>query len=195
MSVETGTKHGKHSRDLCIQFLTRNYLPENDFQDVLTAIENHDRKDYTGNTGANDLLNILSVADDLDALGFIGIYRYLEIYLTRGINPEELGHMIKENAGKRFDNFIKTFGFTPELVNKQSKRYKILDSFFHEYNNQVSYYHFGGNNPSGYCGVVEVLTEMLQKKISLNDLCRERKKYFQDTVILWFLEGLATELS
>ena len=32
---------------------------------------------------------ILSVADDLDAFGFTGIYRYLEIYLTRGINPED----------------------------------------------------------------------------------------------------------
>jgi hypothetical protein len=44
----TGTIHGKHSRDLFIQFLTKNHQPENDFQDVPTAIDNHDRKDYTG---------------------------------------------------------------------------------------------------------------------------------------------------
>jgi hypothetical protein len=44
----TGTRHGKHSRDLCIQFLTKNHHSENDFQDVFTAIEYHDRKDYSG---------------------------------------------------------------------------------------------------------------------------------------------------
>ena len=38
-----------------------------------------------------NLLTILSVADDLDAFGFIGIYRYSEIYLTRGIDPEKIG--------------------------------------------------------------------------------------------------------
>jgi hypothetical protein len=32
------------------------------------------------------MLTILSVADDLDAFGYIGIYRYIEIYLERGIN-------------------------------------------------------------------------------------------------------------
>ena len=39
----------------------------------------------------NDLLTILSVSDDLDAFGYIGIYRYTEIYLTRGIDPEKIG--------------------------------------------------------------------------------------------------------
>ena len=32
----------------------------------------------------NELLTILSVADDLDAFGFSGIFRYSEIYLIRG---------------------------------------------------------------------------------------------------------------
>ena len=44
---------------------------------------------------------MLSVADDLDAFGFTGIYRYSEIYLMRGINPNQLGHLIIENAAKQ----------------------------------------------------------------------------------------------
>src|SRR5450759_281280 len=47
MSVESGIRHGKHSKDLCIQFLTKNNLPLNDFQDVLEAIENHDNKELS----------------------------------------------------------------------------------------------------------------------------------------------------
>ena len=45
-------------------------------------------KIYLRRQDRNDLLTVLSVADDLDAFGFTGIYRYSEIYLTRGINPD-----------------------------------------------------------------------------------------------------------
>lgn len=195
MSVDPGIRHGHHSRDLCIQFLTNNHLPENEYQDVLEAIENHDRKDYTGNTSVNDLLTILSVADDLDAFGFTGIYRYSEIYLTRGINPEEIGHLIKDNAGKRFDNFVKTFGFADELVLKHKKRFDILDNFFNEYNNQVISYKFGGQHPAGYCGVIEVLLNLINNKKALKEFWNESEKYSYDPVIRCFLEGLAFELS
>ena len=101
MSVEPGPRHGKHSRELCLQFLDKNNLPEKDYQDVLDTIENHDRKEYTSKTGKNDLLTVLSVADDLDAFGFAGIYRYSEIYLTRGITPSQIGYLILENARKK----------------------------------------------------------------------------------------------
>ena len=195
MSVETGIRHGKHSRDHCIQFLTKNQLPENDFKDVLTAIENHDIKDYPGNNNKNDLLTILSVADDLDAFGFTGIFRYSEIYLTRGINPEEIGHLIRDNAGKRFNNFVKTFGFIDGLVQKHRKRYDILDNFFNEYNNQVTSYQFGDQNPSGYCGVVEMLLYLIRNKKTLKEFCMELEKYSQNPVILWFFNELASELT
>jgi hypothetical protein len=194
MSVETGISHGKQSRDLCIQFLDQNAFPLDGYNDVLEAIENHDRKDYTGNTNVNDLLTILSVADDLDAFGFTGIYRYSEIYLTRGINPEEIGHLIIENAGKRFDNFVKTFGFTDELVQKHKKRYEILDNFFIEYNKQVGSYPFGGQHPAGYCGVVELLSQMIKVKIGLKELYTVVEKHTKDQVIQRFLNGLKSEI-
>jgi HD superfamily phosphodiesterase len=130
MSVETGIRHGKHSRDLCIEFLSKNNFALNNYSDVLAAVEDHDRKDYSGDNLIKDLLTILSVADDLDAFGFTGIFRYSEIYLERGIKPAVIGHLILDNAGNRFDNFVNTFGFETELVRKHKKRYDILTDFF-----------------------------------------------------------------
>jgi HD superfamily phosphodiesterase len=195
MSVETGVRHGIHSRDLCIRFLNQHNLSVNEYSDVLETIENHDRKDYTGDSHVSNLLNILSVADDLDAFGFIGIFRYSEIYLKREIDTGEIGTLIKENAGNRFNNYVKTFGSNNELVQKHKKRYLILDDFFNKYNSQVTLYHFGSSLPSGYCGVIEVLLEMIQKEILLRDLRVERLKYLHDPVICWFFEGLENELS
>jgi HD superfamily phosphodiesterase len=108
MSVEPGIKHGIHSRDICIRFLELNHLDSKDNSDILEAIEYHDIKDYSSNKNANELLKILSLADDLDAFGFTGIYRYTEIYLIRGISQLEIGHLIRKNASGRFENFKKT---------------------------------------------------------------------------------------
>ena len=194
MSVDSGTKHGKHSRNLCLQFLAKNNLPENDFPDVLAAIEYHDNKDYNNNIPPNNLLTILSVSDDLDAFGYTGIFRYVEIYLTRGINPEKIGPQIRENAERRFSNFIKTFGSIEEIVQKYKKRYMILDNFFNKYDKQVPSYHFGTIHPSGYCGVVEIILFLIDNKLSLKDYYLEPEKYSDDPVILWFFDELKSEL-
>jgi hypothetical protein len=194
MSVESGPRHGKHSRDLCIQFLNKNNLDENDYTDVLETIENHDRKDYTSETGINDLLTILSVADDLDAFGFTGIYRYSEIYLTRGINPHETGHLIRESAERRFNNFIKNFGADNNYVQKHRERYKILDNFFMHYNKQVNSYNFEADYPEGYCGVIQLLILLIRNKMLLKDLFAQAGKYRNDDIIFPFLENLKLEL-
>ena len=88
-----------------VSSLRNTILMKNDYKDVLETIENHDNKDYPqAAEGISALLNVLSVADDLDAFGFTGIYRYSEIYLARGINPLKLGNLIRENAAGRFEN-------------------------------------------------------------------------------------------
>ena len=194
MSVDPGVRHGKHSRNLCTQFLVKNNLPQNDWQVVLETIENHDNKDYTDKTYMNELLTILSVADDLDAFGFTGIFRYSEIYLTRGIDPEEIGYLIRENAENRFDNFVKTFGSESEIVQKHRMRFNILDSFFLRYNEQIPSYHFGTPNPSGYCGVIEIFMFLENNKLQLNDFFTEPGRYSDDPVILKFFSGLEKEI-
>lgn len=143
MVIDPGTRHGSFSRELCLQFMKENKLSESDFPDLLEAIEDHDNKEYNDTTGNNILLSILSVADDLDAFGYTGVYRYLEIYLLRGIEPNRIGTLIIENAGRRFENFLKAFGDNQELVNKHRARYTILIDFFLNYNREVSTYPAG----------------------------------------------------
>jgi HD superfamily phosphodiesterase len=194
MSIEHGIRHGQHSRNLCLQFLVKNHLPENDYKNVLEAIENHDNKDYLEEPYKNDLLTILSVSDDLDAFGITGIFRYSEIYLVRGISPEKIGSLIRENAEKRYDNFVKTSGSDSEIVQKHSKRYNILDDFFVKYNEQLPSYHFGTNNPTGYCGVIEIILFMMNNNLMLKEVFSKPEKYSKDPLIQCFFADLESEL-
>ena len=195
MAVDQGPKHGKQSRDLCKTFFSENKIPDKNWLDVLEAIENHDNKDYISNAKRNELLTVLTVADDLDAFGLIGIFRYSEIYLAREIGFERIGYMIRENARKRYDNFIKAFGSFDELVVKHWERYYLLDMFFTKYNNQLPSYLFGTNQPSGFCGVVEIIENIMQNHLYLKDFYTEPQKHTSDPLILWYLTELKSELS
>jgi hypothetical protein len=106
-----------------------------------------------------------------------------------------IGHLIKDNALKRFDHFMKTFGFSDELVQKHKARFLILDNFFSEYNKQVLSYHFGEQYPVGYCGVVEMLLYLINNKKDLKEFLNESEKFSNDPVIHWYLHGLDSELS
>ena len=139
MSADPGIRHGIHSREFCRQFLQKNYPDEPGYEDLLDAVENHDNKEYaTDDPSENEILRLLSAADDLDAFGYIGIYRYIEIYSARGIRPELIGFEIKKNAMGRFQNFERNFGAYPELISKYRKIYLILDNFFTRYNKEIS---------------------------------------------------------
>jgi HD superfamily phosphodiesterase len=195
MSVDQGIKHGRHSREICSRFLMDHNLAANDFSEVLEAIEYHDNKEYSGIGSMNRLLTILSVADDLDAFGCIGIFRYSEIYLARDTGYDKIGNMIRDNARKRYDNFIKIFGSVDELVIKHWERYYLLDMFFTKYNEQLTSYQFGTTNPSGFCGVVEIINHFMQNHLSIKDLYTEPEKHISDPLIRWYLVELEKELS
>jgi len=195
MAINPGLKHGRLSMQFCTQFLKSNGLNTVDFEDVLYSIENHDSKDYNLAGGRNDLLTILSASDDLDAFGFTGIYRYSEIYLTRGINPEKIGYLIVENALKRFDHFVKRFGYLDPLLKKHKEKYNILINFFNQYNKEIQSYHFGGQNPTGNCGIVELLISILNNKRGLKEFFIEGENHGYDPVIRQFFDGLKSELS
>jgi HD superfamily phosphodiesterase len=130
LAIEPGERHGLQSRNICENFLSKNKLNKSDYEDVLNAIENHDKKEYLNTKLTDKLLLILSAADDLDAFGYIGIYRYIEIYLARGIQPGKLGQMARDNAEKRFKNFSLNFTRYPKLVRKHKARYMLLNEFF-----------------------------------------------------------------
>ena len=193
MSVDPGIKHGKYSKDLCTRFLAINNLRINDYLNVLEAVENHDNKEYIENSSRNDLLTVLSVSDDLDAFGFIGIYRYIEIYLIRETEPENIGLLIKANAARRFGNFEKTVGKAKKFIETHRQRYLALNDFFTKYNEQLPSYQFGTLNPSGYCGVIELIGNMINNKMELKELFTYSEKYYADPVINWFFSELRKE--
>ncbi len=195
MVIEPGARHGIHSSELCKRFFVLNNLPAEDYGDVLEAIEKHDLKDYRNDSIVHDLLTILSVADDLDAFGFTGIFRYSEIYLKRKTDPEDIGSFIMENAAKRFYHFIRNFEYYDKLIEKHKKRYLLLDDFFKEYNKQFLSYPWEAHHPSGYCGVIEILDGLLSDKKDLLEFLRAEEQNKYDPVIRWFFNGLEKELS
>ena len=190
MATDPGTDHGKHSRAICERFFQEMNLNPDNFQEVLQVIEKHDNKEYKAAPQKDQLLILLSAADDLDAFGYIGIYRFSEIYLMRKANPSEIGYLIQENAAGRFENFRKNFNTHKEIVLKHKKRYEILMDFFRKYNNQIVSYNFGKANPSGYCGIIEILTESLNKS---EDSLKKFSIDSDDAVIKLFFSELEKE--
>ena len=105
-----------------------------------------------------------------------------------------IGHRIKDNAAIRFDHFIRNFGFVDSLVQKHKLKYEILVNFFNGYNKQVIFYKFKQEEPAGYCGVVEILLDLINNKKKLTDFYQETEKYPNDPEIRWFFDGLKSEL-
>ena len=195
MAVDPGLNHGQSSRELCEKFLHLNHPDVSDSRDMLQAIENHDNKDYTGRQNNYSLLTILSAADDLDALGYIGICRYSEIYLLRGIDPLRIGYLIRENAAGRFENLRSFFVKSQNLFLKHRRRFIILDDFFDKYNREVINYQFGIREPNGHCGIIEILSNQIRNKISAEELILNPGKYTGNILITGFFNSVNSEIA
>jgi hypothetical protein len=194
MSVDTGARHGRLSRDISEQFLIKNSLPVNEFSDALAAVENHDDKEYRDKSGNNLLLTFLSAADDLDAFGYVGIYRYSEIYMMRGINPSEIGYLIQANVSGRFDNFSRIFSDDDELIQKHKNRYEIINRFFSDYNIQAALYDFGKKKPEGICGITDIFCGLVKSGDDPEALFISFSEGSGDPVISSFFKELLHEL-
>jgi hypothetical protein len=194
MSVDSGVVHGLHSMELCRKFLAENELNENDFPGLLDVVLNHDNKEYPDTGKNDDLFTILSVADDLDAFGYTGIYRFLEIYILRKVPMENLGKLIRGNASKRYHHFSKTFRFAQSLVLKHNERYKLLDDFFSGYERQASTYNFNNSRPHGYCGVAELMMKAINEHHDMNNYFINTDFQCYDEVIISYFRGLKNEL-
>jgi len=124
--------HGQESKKICQAYFSNQNLetPKN-FSDILWAIEKHDDKNYQPKKQeAMSLLSIICNADDLDAFGNIGVIRYTEIYLLRGIEMNELPELVIQNIDNRFRHFKHTYKDHPELYKKHQIRYLITREFF-----------------------------------------------------------------
>jgi hypothetical protein len=194
MSVDPGFRHGIESRIICESFLEKMNLSKSEYTDLFDAVENHDNKEYATKNKPGDLLTVLSVADDLDAFGLIGVYRYLEIYLERKVPQEELGYRILKNSETRFLNFLGTYGSSKELVEKHSKRYEVISSFFNAYNEQIPFYNPGEPAPRGYSGITDIIHRKLytcKRGNEINNLIIDSP----DPLIQWFFTELNNEFA
>jgi len=143
MATTTGEKHGASGRLQCESWLrnSSNPLPAR-YEEILESVEFHDIKDLRTHEGISPgrptgILPVLSIADDLEALGVIGIYRYTEIYLMRGIGLEQLGEKVLRNAKHRITN-LASCRVCGNLLHHFDIEQKELTGFFAAYTRQLA---------------------------------------------------------
>ena len=163
MATSTREDHGMLGSELCKSWLgdKGRVRPERK-EEILKAIELHDRKDVQIYTSFNpetppEILTFLSVADDLEALGIIGVYRYAEIYLKRGIPLEEPGTRILANVKTRFEHLSEGCRLCNRLLEKYRQQYEDLCLFFEQYNLQLKAVSQADSVNTGHLGVINYI--------------------------------------
>lgn len=136
---DNSEKHGYKSRQLCEQFFKENpNLKLIGLGEVLNAIEHHDdkslksTKDFETRPHTVELLPLISAADDLDAFGLVGVYRYWEIYSLRGVPRNDIPQKVIVNLNNRFQNFKVSFSYLENFVKQQECRYLQTANFYIE---------------------------------------------------------------
>lgn len=131
LTIDPGPNHGNISSKLCANYLENESINEKQLQIILEAIEKHDDKFYLNHSpDPNKIANILTICDDLDAFGYLGIYRYIEIYQMRSVPFKKMIHAIIDNLQNRFHFFYKMYGFIPEFAEFHKRRYQSTHQFF-----------------------------------------------------------------
>lgn len=199
MSETASKDHGKVSRKLCKAFIKDCGVPPPDFVDeVLDAIEHHDKKEYdavNGKAFGFDLQKFVTIADDLDAFGIVGAYRYTEIYLLRKIKPEAMPEAILTNMAGRYNHFAGYFGQCQGLVKSTYQRYIVARNFFKDLNFQINQIGYSEDVFLGPIGVVNIIqTEILEGRKSLSAVCQKVLAPESDFYCHHFWERVQKEL-
>jgi len=144
MVIDSGIRHGALGREAFETFIRNTASAEPEpYSQILEAIEFHDTKgpsvyqELKPGT-APGILGILSMADDLDAWGVIGIYRYVEIYLKREVPVEDLGIKILANVRKRYNHIVESCVALPGIIDPYRTSYQIIEEFFKHFNQQLT---------------------------------------------------------
>ena len=198
MAESIRENHGRLGRELCrVWFSESGHQPPPEYDRILEAIEMHDRKEarfYPEAESSTGILKILSMADDLEAMGVIGIYRYAEIYLLRGIPLEDLGVRILENAENRILNLTSS-GFCPGVIGEYQKQCDELALFYKQYNLQLQEAEQAEKVMEGHLGVINYIrAQGLGKGILPEDLCRKAEELGAEFRIMEFFSKLKNEL-
>jgi len=126
--------HGLESRLICERYLKKTGgLKLSHPDEILEAIEMHDDKKYAQEMQGINASTILAMADDLDAYGAIGVYRYYEIYLLRGMRKEEIPLKVIDNVEKRFGFMERILGSLHDLIKKHESRKQLTINYFRQF--------------------------------------------------------------
>lgn len=158
-----GFKHGEKGEKIYLKYIEENCDKEPAMHlKIASVIEMHDQK--TTNffipfhwDKTPDLLTLVSIADDMDALGTIGIYRYAEIYLHRNIPLKSLGMVLLDNVSTRYNNFSKASSLIPSLLKRTKPEYQEIISFYDNFNQQLLAVTDPLKEFSGHIGIVNYI--------------------------------------
>ena len=185
MATSTREDHGRLGSEHCMSwFRDGGRIKPERFEEITRAIELHDKKDlqmyksFSPET-VPEILGILSVADDLEALGTIGIFRYTEIYLERNIPLKELGTRILTNVKTRFEHLSAGCRLCDRMLEKYRRQYDELWLFFQEYNVQLKAVSQLDVVSSGPLGVINYIRKHGLDKIALNRASSKVNDYFR----------------
>lgn len=167
LTITLDEQHGHQGAELCKQFISYiDDLPETEKKSILKAVELHDDKSVKQQpvTKPDDMLNLallVSTADDLDALGYIGVFRYTEIYLKRGITIDQLPRKVMINLRNRFTSFTNAYSSLHRYSDRQRQRYRETMDFFTKLEGEISQ---GLSTHDSALAVVSLLDEKLVKQ-------------------------------
>ncbi len=136
MAETISADHGAAGRRLAARFFETLPTPPLLAKEILRAIEKHDDKTYREEadpaTPAGRILILLSLADDLDAFGYIGVFRYYEIYTLRGLSVSNDSRKIIRNLDLRFEHMQPYLLPEDDFPARHRQRYLITRSFFED---------------------------------------------------------------
>ena len=161
-------------------------------------MEHHDKKEYSKTLEAStvfDLQRFLNTADDLDAFGIVGVYRYLEIYLLRQTVIKNLPEAVLPNMEGRYNHFRDNFEQCHSLVNAHYQRYLSSRSYFKDLNFQIGRLEYSEESSVGPYGVINYIrNEVIGKKRSISSVCREATTKDNDFYCQHFFDRLQKEI-
>ncbi len=201
MAFDSGEKHGKLGSGIFSNFIQETTGPEPFlFDDIKDAIALHDSKDRSlykdlQAGGPPGLLSLLSMADDLDALGRVGIYRYTEIYLKRGVPLEMLGINILANVRKRYKNICESSAAFPHLSAFYLTEFQVIEDFFNLYNQQLMLVSDPAYTIWGELGVIHHIRKFsIEGRIRPEDFSNQGSLSTSGDLVISFFKKLHYEL-
>lgn len=196
LTIDKSENHGYQSKIICERFFEVHKLHSSiNLNRVLNAIEYHDDKSLRTSAARSendfDLLNMVSTADDLDAFGLIGVFRYIEIYFLRGVNLHDLPSKILSNVEIRFKNFQSLYSSYPQFFSKHNIRFINTFNFFKQIENEIN-----SNSENGFAlHVTKVLIDnLIEKKLLINDIVSKCLESENNEIVKPFFRGLKDEL-